>query len=285
MATNMVPVGMLPLPVQQVAVTQRLGAFVKAYKASLVRTIVGALVFLAGAALFCAGGILPPDLTVTTRGVLLVFGLLFLGLALSLASSVLQAAHQQVYLFEQGLVIDKRKQVQAFPWNQVAAVWQSITRNYRNGRYVGTTYTYTLRRVDGYQLKLNNLTKDISELGPAMAQGITRELIPLALHAIRVGQTLTFASFSVNRQGIGNGREFLPWSQVQGVEVQQGRVTVKKAGTSRGSWTDKVAKIPNFLVFTLVTEMLQQASADGDWPGRSSMAGQDTTVHNSPSKS
>ena len=48
MATNMVPVDILPLPVQQVAATQRLGAFVKAYKASLVRTIVGALVFLAG---------------------------------------------------------------------------------------------------------------------------------------------------------------------------------------------------------------------------------------------
>jgi hypothetical protein len=48
MATNIVPAGMLPLPVQQVAATQRLGAFVKAYKASLVRTIVGTLVFLQG---------------------------------------------------------------------------------------------------------------------------------------------------------------------------------------------------------------------------------------------
>jgi hypothetical protein len=33
---------------------------------------------------------------------------------------------------------------------------------------------YTLRRVDGYQVKLNNLTKDIAELGSAIAQGITR---------------------------------------------------------------------------------------------------------------
>jgi hypothetical protein len=121
---------------------------------------------------------------------------------------------------------------------------------------------YTLRRVDGYQVKLNNLTKDIAELGPAIAQCITRELVPRALHSIRVGQTLTFAPFSVNQQGIGNGHEFLPWSQVQGVDVKQGRVTVKKAGASPDSWTDKVAKIPNFLVFTVVAdEMLRQASA------------------------
>ena len=106
------------------------------------------------------------------------------------------------------------------------------------------------------------MTKNIAELGPAIAQAITRELVPRALHSIRVGQTLTFAPFSVNQQGIGNGREFLPWSQVQAVEVKQGRVAVKKTGTLRGSWTSKVAKIPNFLVFTVVADqMLQQASA------------------------
>jgi Family of unknown function (DUF6585) len=82
------------------------------------------------------------------------------------------------------------------------------------------------------------------------------------LHSIRVGQTLTFVSFSVNQQGIGNEREFLPWSQVQAVDVKQGRVTIKKTGTSRGWGTDKVAKIPNFLVFTVVAdEMLRQAGA------------------------
>ena len=262
MTTNMIPPVMLPSPVQQVAAAQQLGAFLKVYKTTVVRTFIGSLVFLVAAALFCAGGIFPPELTVTIRGLLLVFGLFFLGLALFLAYSVIQVANQQIYIFEHGMVIDKGKQVQTFPWNQAAAVWQSITRNYRNGRYVGTTYLYTLRRVDGYQVKLNNLTKDIAELGPAVAQGISRELVPRALHSIRTGQTLTFAPFSVNQQGIGNGREFLSWSQVQAVEVKQGRVTVKKTGTSRGSWMAMVAKIPNFLVFTVVAEeMLLRANA------------------------
>jgi len=80
------------------------------------------------------------------------------------------------------------------------------------------------------------------------------------LYSLRTGQTLTFASFSVNQQGIGNGREFTPWSQVQAVDVSQGRVTVKKTGTSRGWATAMVAKIPNFLVFKVVAEeMLRQA--------------------------
>lgn len=262
MSTNTVPPGMLPLPVQQAAAARGLWAFLKTYTVSLRGTIVGACFFLLGAALFCVGSIFPPDLTITTRGLLLVSALFFLGLALSLAWSVIQVANQQVYLFEQGLVVERGKQVQVFPWNQVAAVWQSITRTYRNGRYAGTTYVYTLRRADGYQVKLNNLTKDIAELGAALAQGITRELVPQALHSLQAGQTLTFASLSINREGISNGQAFLPWSQVQGIDVQQGRVSVKKTGTARAFWTNRVAKIPNFLVFMAVTsEMLRRASA------------------------
>lgn len=262
MATNMVSSGVLPPPVQQVAAAQRLGTFRKIYKASVIRTIIGSGVFLAAAALFCLGGLLPPGQEAMTRFVLLVFGVLSLGLAFYLGYTVIQVAKQQIYLFEQGMVIERGAQVQAFPWNQIAEVWQSITRNYRNGRYVGTTYLYTLRRTDGYRFKLDNLTKDIAELGPVIAQAIAREMVPPALHAIQGGQTLTFASLSLTQRGIANRREMLPWSQIQGVNVHQGRATIKKAGTSRVFWTDRVAKILNFLVFTVIAdEMLRQASA------------------------
>src|SRR5262249_2435617 len=137
MAASMVPQGVLPLPVQQTAAAQQLGVFIKTYKSTLVRTVIGAITFLVAGAFFCAGGIFPPDLTLVTRAVLLIFGLLFLGVAISMIYSVIQVANQQIYLFQQGMVIDNGKQVQAFPWNQAAEVWQSITRNYRNGSYVG----------------------------------------------------------------------------------------------------------------------------------------------------
>ena len=95
-----------------------------------------------------------------------------------------------------------------------------------------------------------------------VAQAITRELVPRALHAVRGGETLTFASLSLNQQGIANKREMLPWSQIQGVNVHQGRATIKKVGTSRVFWTDRVAKIPNFLVFTIIAdEMVRQVGS------------------------
>ena len=249
---------MLPLPVQQAADAQQLGTYIKAHKASLARTILGATLFLAGAVLFLAGGMFATDSTTRIKIILLVFGLLFLGMAIFRAYTVAQAVHRQIYLFQQGIVIDQAGQLQPFAWHQTAEVWQRVTRHYRNGIYTGTTSVYTLRRLDGYQVKLGNLTKGIAELGPAMAQGITRALVPRALHALQRGQTLAFAPFSVNQQGIGNGREWIPWSQVQAIEVKQGRVTIKNVGTSRAWGTALVAKIPNFLVFTVVAEELRR---------------------------
>jgi hypothetical protein len=257
---NITPQDIVPQPVQQTADAHQLGTFLKVYKASLLRTILGATVFLGAAVLFLAGGIFATDATTRVKIILLVLGVLFLGMAMYLAFTVAQAVNQQVYLFQQGIVIEKGGRLEPFPWNQTAEVWQSVIRRYRYGIYVGTTSVYTVRRLDGYQIKLGNLTKGIAELGPGVVQGITRALVPRAWYAIQCGQTLSFAPFSVNQQGIGNGREWLLWPQVQAVDVKQGRVSVKKVGTSRAWGTALVGKVPNFPVFlTVVEELRRQA--------------------------
>lgn len=258
MAMQMVPQNPLPMSVQQAASMQQLGAFIKIYPASYVRTIIGAVVFLLVAVPFFIGGLTSDDTLGRTQAVLIVFALLFFAMAIYLFYTVVQAINQRIYLFQQGIVIDKGNQVQVLPWNQVAEIWQSVTRNYRNGIYTGTTYIYTLRRADGYQIKLNNMTKHIAELGPIVAQGITRELIPRALYAIRSGQTLTFARLTVNLQGISNGREFLPWSQILAVDVKRGWVTIRRVGVSRAWSTITVAKLPNFLVFTTIANEMRR---------------------------
>ena len=261
MAANMMSQQVLPLPVQQVAANYRMGTFVKIYTSTLTRTILGAGLFMAVGAAFLVGGTLPDDITVSTRVILIIFGLLFVGQASYMAYLVAQAIHQQIYLFQQGLIIGNGNQMQPFPWSQAAEVWQSVTRRYQNGVYVGTTYIYTLHRTDGYKIKLGNLTKGIAELGPAIAQGVSQELVPRARYALRSGQTLPFTPFSVNQQGISNGREFIPWPQVQTIDVKQGRVIVKKVG-AKGNWgSTTVAKMPNFLVFIVVTKDLMRQSS------------------------
>jgi hypothetical protein len=258
MAVNMAPQGILSLPVQQVATAQQLGPFMKTYKTTLVRTILGIIFFFVGTVFFFVGAVAGSQI------VLLLLGLLCLALVIYLVYTAIQVANRQIHLFQYGIVIEQGNQVQPFPWSQASEVLQSITRNYRNGIYVGTTYLFTLRRIDGYQIKLNNMTKNIAELGPAVAKGITQALVPRALTSLSAGQTLRFTPFSINQQGITNIRnEFLPWAQVQAINVTKGYVQIKKIGTSRNWGNVAVAKIPNFLVLTVVAEEMRRSASGG----------------------
>jgi hypothetical protein len=237
------------------ATAHQLGAFTKGHPAALIKSIIGTVMCAGAGIFFLAIGLLAD----TSSIVFILVTLLFFGIAAVLIYKIIQSADQKVYLFQQGMVIERKGQLQAFPWNQTAEVFQSITRHYRNGIYTGTTYRYTLRRVDGYQLKLDNMTKGIAELGQAVAQGVAQALVPRALQSIQAGQTLTFAQFSINAQGIGNGRETIPWQQVEAVNVNRGQISIQKAGKFFNWGSAPVSKIPNFLVFiALSQEMIRQ---------------------------
>jgi len=257
MAANMAQQGVLPMHVQQAATAQQLGPFAKVYKVNLIRLGFGIIV-CAVIALVCLGSATQSS---DSAGVLLGAGLVCLGLTVLCIYNMVQIAGRQIFLFQQGLIIEHKGQIQLLPWSQIAEVWQDITRHYRNGIYTGTTYRYTLRRGDGYQIKLNNNTAGISELGTAVTQGITRELVPRAMYSIRAGQTLTFGQFNINTQGIGYGRELIPWQQVEDVKVNRGYVSVKKAGKFFNWGSTTVSRIPNFFVFLAISdEMIRQAS-------------------------
>jgi len=95
-----------------------------------------------------------------------------------------------------------------YNWSQIADISQSITLHSRNGQRMTPTHKYILRRVDGYQIKLDNTTKNIGELGQFVAQ----EPVLRAMQAIQVVQTLTFAQFSINQQIVtGRALAQLSW--------------------------------------------------------------------------
>ncbi|HLZ62937.1 MAG TPA: DUF6585 family protein [Ktedonosporobacter sp.] len=262
MAKNLATQGVLPLPmpVQQAAAARGLGAFRKTYQATLARTVAVIILFLLAAVGFSAGAIFGNDLNIGGRIIFLLLVLLFVVVSIYLIFSVIEAAQRQLYLFQLGLVIEKGNQIQVLPWRDLQ-VRQSITRRSSNGIYVGTTYSYTLRRSDGYHIELGSLVKNIAELGQAITTGVTQELVPHAFSAIRAGQTLTFDPFSVNLQGIGFKREFLPWPQVQEVVASRGSLTIKKAPPRSGSWLALVSRVPNVMVFLVIAEEMRKQAA------------------------
>lgn len=59
-------------------------------------------------------------------------------------------------------------------------------------------------------------------------QAVIKLHMPRAIAAFQGGQVIPFGPLSVGRQGLGNGRETIPWHELQNVEVKRGYRQVKR---------------------------------------------------------
>jgi hypothetical protein len=257
MVGNTLEQGLLSAQAQQLAEEEQLGSFVKSYQSYLVGYTIGERVR------FAVGCVLLGCMLVSLIGpgnpggiALVVGGLALLVIGVCVLGSIVV---KQIHLFENGIIIEKG-QLQVFPWSQ-SEISQHIYRHLYKRRY-RTIYYYTLRREDGYRIKLGNRTRNIAELGQAMTHGITRERYPRAIQSINAGQTISFGRFlSLNNQGITGRGEFLPWQQVQNVEIVSAFVSIKKIEPKwwEGDIILPFHEIPNAFVFVAVAqEMLRQ---------------------------
>lgn len=183
--------------VQQVAMAHQLGLFRRRYTSVFGGAIAGIVAGLIFVYIGVYTATTSHDGTETTFG--LVITLIALSITVFSLNNAVQLIGRRVYLFQQGLIIQDRGKIQVFPWSQIAEVSESITPHSRKkGLRVTPTYKYTLRRVDGYQITLDNTTKNIAFLGPIVARAVAPDPVSHAMHSIRAGQTLTFAQFSIN---------------------------------------------------------------------------------------
>jgi hypothetical protein len=172
------------------------------------------------------------------------------GLIAWIRAIALKNSNLHIYVCDNGLIYTIGNAApQPFPWNQVQAVWRSVTRHYRNGIYTGTTFLYTIQRNDGYRIVLNNNIRGIESLGNVISDRITKLLLPQVIQAYTNGQTVSFGALSLNQQGLGNGSEILPWPQVEAVDVKNGFISVKRQGAWLRWSRVAAADIPNLFVF------------------------------------
>src|SRR5690348_6842445 len=112
MAVNMMPQDVLPMHIQQAATAQQLGPFTKVYKNSLIFAvgyIIGAIFCILLACFFITS--ITVDSTDTDGGSLIFFFILdlfFWGMAGFMIYTVIKTAGRQIYLFQQGLIIEHR---------------------------------------------------------------------------------------------------------------------------------------------------------------------------------
>lgn len=259
----------LPPDIYQAAAAAQLGDQPRAeYRARATRKrLIGGIIFLILGFVFVASGALAlvgqaADSSSTGSFLILaLIGVLLLAGGLYYLLYGVIYKNWAVYVYDRGFAHKKGSEAaQPFRWDQIEAVWYYVIRHYRNGIYTGTTHNYRVRRVDGYEIVLNDRFANVATLGDTVSNQVTGAKMPQVIAAYNAGQTITFGPLSLNRQGIQNANgNLLPWPEIKDVSLQNGYVAVSKAGKWLRWSTQPVRNIPNvFLFIALVRFILQK---------------------------
>lgn len=233
---------------EQLAAMYQLGTPQSEYRVRLKRSeiIYCILAFVLGA-IFLLAGVAGGDSTALTA--FLVLALFFIVIGILVVLTPIFRRSWRVYVCSDGFAFVRGGRVDAFRWDQIEAMWQAITRRYSYGVYVGATHKYTVRRKDGVKVVFNDRFAQVEDLGNALSRSITNVVFPQVLAAYNAGQTITFGSLSISLQGVSNGRETLPWSQIKEIGVNRGIISVRREGKWLNWSTIYASRVPNFFVF------------------------------------
>lgn len=189
-------------------------------------------------------------------GLMSLMGFFFGGMGAWMVYSGFNQRDWRVFLFKDGLSHTKQGKTTVIHWNEAVAVWQNITKHYRNGVYTGTTYHYTLTATDNRKLTFNNDLTEIEKLGQAIQNEVFNALFPKYVASYNNGQTLQFGKLSISKAGISNGKEMIPWPEVKGVSLDRGIINVKKEGKWLTWSSVTVGQTPNIFIFTSIVDQI-----------------------------
>lgn len=249
----------------QLAGTYQLGEPLADYKVGLTKRMRTYVILGAVGTIICAGLTYlvwtSPQDNDSMSGIILLaaFTLGCLGLAIYnlLIPVIYRTWH--VYVCKNGFVFTSGKKHEPYRWDAIASVILDIKSYQQYGMNTGTTYKYTVQRNDGEKLVLDDKFIDVDALGNTITQEATVHMFPNVLANFSAGQTIAFGPLSVNKQGMSNGKNTLPWSEVRGVFVNKGFVIVLQKG-KKSSWANiRVAKVPNVFVLDALAHSLAPA--------------------------
>lgn len=166
----------------------------------------------------------------------------------------------RVYQFEHGLIRAKGEQIDVIRWDAVAFVTQNVRSRgyyYAVGGVIaaalanrnGTPHSVSVQRNDGAVFKFNSTIQHVGQLIQTIQTAVLQAHMPRAMAAYNAGSPVVFGPLTLGQQGLSNGRELLPWNEVQSVDIKQGQMIVKRVGKTFSWANTNIAKIPNVFVF------------------------------------
>ncbi|MBT2399828.1 hypothetical protein J7E89_28685 [Streptomyces sp. ISL-100] len=137
---------------------------------------------------------------------------------------------------------------------------QKVVDHYHYGVSQGRSHVYTLNGPDGETLLLPEAIPHPEHWGPVIQDAVTEAQLPIALAAVRRGETVSFGDISVSRDAVTAYGRSITWDQMEQVSVEAGTLSLNVAGKWLPPARTKVSHIPNFFVFHALAEHLRASA-------------------------
>lgn len=232
----------------------------KTNRTYLIMGIIGTILLGAASGIFFA----PTENYDVNVGLLFIgFALLCLAMAIRYATYPLRYKTWHIYTCDHGFLFSKDGKAEAFRWEQIESLWERVTLYKSYGMNAGMTHKYTVRRIDGTEVILDDKFGNVDKLGDTINEEIIKVKLPQAIAAFAKAEVLNFGPISISPQGISKGTDLLPWDQVKSISIVRGYFIVDRYKKML-SWANIEAyKIPNVLLLTkLISHFTTPAEDD-----------------------
>jgi len=147
-----------------------------------------------------------------------------------------------VFVFEHGFVSHwPKEEPAACRWDEVLGVFERFVRH---GREVKLEYLVWPGGEGHFTFREEDI-KDIKELGAVLTECVAQQLRPRILAALQRSESYEFPICGNGRfieftpQGVGGDDGMIPWEELTGVDVQNGRIVIRGVRASLvRSWND-----------------------------------------------
>jgi hypothetical protein len=123
------------------------------------------------------------------------------------------------------------------------------------------SYNIVLEKRDGGVLVLNENVSGLNDLQQLVREHTLKWMLPAALGAFQSGATVGFGAVSVGREGVYYGKDTVPWEELEGARVSQGKLLVHSAGRKRPAIKVEVAQVRNVHVLLALVEQVRRGTA------------------------
>jgi hypothetical protein len=169
--------------------------------------------------------------------------------------SAASRANARVELFERGAIIKKGSSSDTFQFDNVKNVWY---RGRQSSSGIPVTSRFSLELNTGRRVAIEATGfRNERDLATSLFRKLSSPLTVKALADLQAGKKLSFGAIQVDRFGVSNGRETIPWSEVSEVRVNNGTITINRQGKWL-SWAQiSTERTPNVLVLLMIADAIK----------------------------